>query len=85
MQTLSGIWQYLGGYKSALLTGAYDLGRGRFVLNALAIPENLDKNPAADRLLVNLIRYAREHARGRAAALPLRFEKWLIDVGYKPS
>ena len=33
-------------------------GRGRFILNALRIVENLGRNPAADRLLLNLIRQA---------------------------
>ena len=71
----TGSWHHPGGYGSGLLVGAYDLGHGRFVLNTFAILENLDTNPAADRLLVNLIRYAREHARGPAAKLPPRFDK----------
>ena len=79
---VTGNHNYPGGYASSVLVGAYNLGRGRFVLNALALLENLDKNPAADRLLVNLIQYARKHARGPTAALPPRFEELLADIGY---
>jgi hypothetical protein len=48
----------LGGYASGVLVGAYRLGAGRFVINTLRVLENLDRHPAADRLLLNLIDYA---------------------------
>ena len=47
-----------GGYTSGLVTGTYRLGAGAFVVNTLRILENLDSNPAADRLLLNMIDYA---------------------------
>jgi hypothetical protein len=46
------------GYQSGLLVAVYDMGAGRMVLNTLLVRENLGKHPAADRLLVNMLRYA---------------------------
>ncbi len=47
-----------GGYAWGLLAGGYRVGAGRLILSTLPLLENLDVHPAADRLLVNLIRYA---------------------------
>lgn len=49
---------YARGYGLGLLVVAYKSGDGWFVLNTLNILDNLDSHPAADRLLMNLIRYA---------------------------
>lgn len=46
------------GYSAHLVTALYRAGKGRFILNTMYLLENLEKNPAADRLLVNLVRYA---------------------------
>jgi hypothetical protein len=45
-------------YSSGLLVCAVDLGSGRFILNTLRIRENLGRNPVAERLLRNMLRYA---------------------------
>jgi len=45
-------------YSSGLMVSVYRLGKGRMVLNTLKIRENLDGNPAAERLLRNMLRYA---------------------------
>ncbi len=50
------------GYSSGLLVAVYPFGHGRFVLNTLLVRENLG-HPVADRLLVNLLRYAAEGGR----------------------
>lgn len=47
-----------GGYASGIVLGAYPSGSGRVVLNALELLPNLDRHPLADRLLMNLIRWA---------------------------
>jgi hypothetical protein len=47
-----------GGYGCGLLVAAYNHGQGKIVLNTLHLLENLDTDPAADRLLLNLIGYA---------------------------
>jgi hypothetical protein len=46
------------GYSSGLMVGVYPLGSGRLVLNSLLVRENLGHHPAADRLLINMLRYA---------------------------
>ncbi len=43
------------GYISGILLGAYKLGAGKIVINTFNILENLGLNPAADRLLLNMI------------------------------
>ncbi len=55
----TGHHEYPRGYGSGLLIAAYRSGEGRFVLSTPNILENLDSHPAADRLLLNLISYAR--------------------------
>ncbi|CAK4851049.1 unnamed protein product [Aphanomyces euteiches] len=47
-----------GGYKSGINLGAYSLGTGTLILNTFRILENLERNPAADLLLLNLLQYA---------------------------
>jgi hypothetical protein len=54
----TGYHLYPRGYGSSLLIAAYRSGKGRFILNTPNILGNLASHPAADRLLVNLIRYA---------------------------
>jgi hypothetical protein len=71
-----------GGFVSGLLVGTYRFGAGRFILNTLRILENLDLNPAADRLLLNMIRYATELTKGPVAPLPKNFEKTLKAINY---
>jgi len=48
------------GYRASLLIARYRAGQGSFILSSPYILENLDKNPAADRLLLNMIRYSRQ-------------------------
>jgi len=55
-----------GGYYSGFHIGVYELGVGRFVINSLSVLENLG-HPAADRLLMNMIRYSGKRAKGPAA------------------
>ena len=57
-------------YYSGLLTGTYRLGAGHFVLNTLRILENLGANPAADRLLLNMVVYADVLARAPEPSQP---------------
>ena len=45
-------------YASGVVIGRYAHGRGQYILNALAVLDNIDRHPAADRLLLNLIRHA---------------------------
>jgi len=43
------------GYFSGISLALYEYGKGRFVVNTLRILENINANPAADRLLLNLL------------------------------
>ncbi len=57
----TGYYEFPRGYGSSLLIAAYRSGKGRFVLSTPYVLENLDAHPAADRLLVNLVRYGLGH------------------------
>jgi hypothetical protein len=70
------------GYNSGILAGVYRLGSGRFLINTLRILENLNANPAADRLLLNMIRTAATVGKHPRADLPPDFEKRLKEIGY---
>jgi hypothetical protein len=50
--------QYPRGYGSGLLIARYHSGSGNLILSTPRILEHLAAHPAADRLLVNLVRYA---------------------------
>jgi len=69
-------------YDSGLLIAVYRLGEGRFVLNTLGICERLGEDPAAERLLRNIIRYAAAQGDKPLAALPPQFEEQLKAMGY---
>ncbi len=58
------------GYFSGILLCTHRCGAGRFVVNTLNILPELDRNPAADRLLLNLIRYGQRDLVGPPAPLP---------------
>jgi hypothetical protein len=51
-------------YSSGLTLAIYKLDAGRIIVNTLLIRENLGAHPAADRLLLNLLRYAATEERG---------------------
>ena len=50
------------GYVSGIMMGRYALGAGSLLLNTLNVLEHVDGHPAADRLLLNLVGYARSCA-----------------------
>ncbi len=58
----SGYYAYPRAYGSSLLLVAYRHGPGRFMLNTFNLLENLDQHPAADRMMLNLVRTARINA-----------------------
>jgi hypothetical protein len=70
------------GYSSGLYVAVYDLGAGRFILNCLRVRENLGTNPAAERLLRNMLRYAARDLAKPVAAPPPGFEQQLKAMGY---
>ncbi len=71
-----------GGYASGVLLGSYKFGAGQFIINTFSILENIDKHPAADRLLLNLIGYAAKSTREPSAPLSADFQAHLKEIGY---
>ncbi|MFA7158738.1 MAG: glycoside hydrolase family 2 TIM barrel-domain containing protein [Kiritimatiellia bacterium] len=59
-------------YASGVVVGAYTLGGGVYILNALNVLSNIDWHPAADRLLLNLVRHARKLAGEARQAKPAK-------------
>ncbi len=70
------------GYQSGLIVGVYKLGAGQFIVNSLLIRDNLGKQPVADRLLINLLRFAGREGSKPLADLPADFDAQLKAVGY---
>lgn len=68
-------------YSAGLMLSVNNLGTGRFVLNTLLIRENLG-HPVADRLLLNMLRYAGRDAAKPLADLPADFDTQLKAMGY---
>ncbi len=54
-------------YSSGLMLAVYESGAGRFILNTLLIRENLGANPAAERLLRNLLNYAASQSKSTSS------------------
>jgi len=69
------------GYASGLLLFADRFGGGLYVVNTLRIRENLGKDPAAERLLRNLIGFASQHLDDPTVALPADFNEQLKQLG----
>jgi hypothetical protein len=70
------------GYAAGTMLSVYRFGAGRIILNTFNVLDNVDKHPAADRLLMNLIRYAARTATGPLAPLPADFDATLKEIGY---
>jgi hypothetical protein len=71
-----------GGNASGVLAGSYRFGEGRFLVNTFPVLENLDRQPAADRLLLNMISYAAGIVKQKPAVVPADFETHLKAIGY---
>lgn len=72
-----------GGYASGVLLGSYKFGAGQFFVNTFPLLEHIDAHPAADRLLLNLIKYAAASVQGPAVTLPADFDARLAEIAYK--
>lgn len=69
-------------YSAGLSVSVNALGAGRFILNTFLIRENLGRNPVADRLIMNMLRYAGRDAAKPLADLPADFDAQLKSLGY---
>ncbi|MBU3665442.1 MAG: hypothetical protein FGM15_06140 [Chthoniobacterales bacterium] len=70
-------------YVSGLHVGVWNFGAGRFIVNTLRIRENLGPDPAAERLLRNMLTYAARGTDQPAAELPADFQQQLKAIGYE--
>jgi hypothetical protein len=68
------------GYICGIQLATYNFGEGRFVLNTMQILEYLGKHPTADRLMLNLIKYAR--STGSLTGLPGDMDARLKAINY---
>jgi hypothetical protein len=69
-------------YASGLMVCTHAFGNGRFILNTLRLEENLGKDPVAERLLRNMLRYASAERSSPPLPLPVDFEGQLKAIGY---
>jgi len=70
------------GYAAGVMLGVYRFGEGKIILNTLNVLDNVDKHPAADRLLMNMIGYAARTAKGPLSPLSADFDATLKGIGY---
>jgi len=86
---------FYGAYASGVLLGWYrcsvrndsftPMGTGMFLVNTFPILENVDRHPAADRLLLNLIQSAAPSTTKPITPLPDDFDAQLRKIGYLPT
>ena len=69
-------------YSSGLMLSVHPFGAGRFMLTTLRLREHLGQNPAADQILLNLLRYAAKDQPQPPATLPPDFDAQLRAIGY---
>jgi hypothetical protein len=70
------------GYAAGAMLSVQRFGEGRIILNTLNVLDNVDKHPAADALLMNMINYAARTTTQPPAPLPADFDATLREVGY---
>ncbi len=70
-------------FSSTLLLAKYKLGNGSFIINTLRIRENIGKDPVAERLLRNMLRYASQNVAKKLAPLPADFDDRLKITNLK--
>lgn len=71
-----------GGYASGVLLGSYRLGAGRFFINTFPLLDQVGRHPAADRMLLNLVKYAAKDLEKPLMELPPDFDNTLRSIGY---
>jgi hypothetical protein len=69
-------------FPGGTLANVYRFNEGRFLISSLLVRENLGKHPAADRLLLNMLRWAAAGTAKPLAPLPADFDQQLKAIGY---
>lgn len=70
------------GFAAGVMLGAYNFGAGKIIVNTFNILDNIDRHPAADRMLLNMIEYALPSVELPSVALPADFSSTLTTIGY---
>jgi hypothetical protein len=83
-EAVAGAFRTSAGYGSELMSAVHKFGSGRFILNALRVRQALGQDPAAERLLRNMLNYAAKDSAKPLVKLPAGFEEQLKAIGYQP-
>jgi hypothetical protein len=75
--------QYPGGYGTSLLLARFGFGHGRLILNTMNILDHVGAHPAADRLLLNLVRHGMTQTKGRMCKLPEELRANIDSLSYE--
>jgi hypothetical protein len=67
---------------SELMLSVYNLGAGRFILNALRVRQELGQDPTAERLLRNMLRYAGKDLDKPVVPIPGGPAELFKSIGY---
>ena len=80
-EAIAGAFRTSYDYKSELMLAVYKLGAGRFVLNSLRIRQELGRDPVAERLLRNMLRYPKDLDK---PVVPMEgsAEEFIKSIGY---
>jgi hypothetical protein len=81
-ETVCGATRISHTYCSGIHIGIWNFGQGRFIVNTLQIVDNLGKDPAADRLLCNILNFASGDLNKPMTKLPEDFDQKLIEISY---
>jgi hypothetical protein len=82
-ETVCGATRISHNYCSGIHVGIWNFGAGKFIVSTLNIVQNLNKDPAADRLLINIIKFGTKDNDKPLQKLPADFDKTLVSIGYK--
>ena len=66
------------------MLSVYNLGAGRFILNALRVRQELGQDPTAERLLRNMLRYAATDLDKPVTPIPGGPDELLKSIGFAP-
>jgi hypothetical protein len=83
VETVCGATRISHNYCSGIHLGIWNAGAGKFIVNTLHIIENLDRDPAADRLLINIIKFGLGDNDKPLEKLPPDYDRILRLIGYK--
>jgi hypothetical protein len=82
-ETVCGATRISHTYCSGIHVGIWNFLGGKFIANTLHITENLGRDPAADRLFANILKYGSADLYLPVVPLPSGFDLRLESIGYK--